>query len=116
MPNSPQRPRFGSALPICYDFVLFASMLGGGLTLLILSFASLSFAAAQLAVMRGLIGFIARRPAIPYGIALAAAAMLIYPYTVWMKPRALERRVRTRDFPFLLEAPIRGKAPRGRKN
>ncbi|MGZ5835173.1 MAG: A24 family peptidase, partial [Xanthobacteraceae bacterium] len=65
------------------DFMLFASVLGGGLTLLILS-----FRAYPLPPQLGRYAWIDRlhrkESGIPYGIALAAAAMLIYPYTVWM--------------------------------
>lgn len=66
-----------------YDFVLFASLLGGVLTFLILKFRQYPLPpfADRLAWLERL----HRKDAgVPYGIALAAAALLIYPYTVWM--------------------------------
>jgi len=68
-------------------FVVMASIFGGALTLLILSFRSAVLPA-----------FIIRQPwvqrlhqdkaGVPYGIALAAAGLAIYPHTLWM-PLAL---------------------------
>lgn len=65
------------------DYMLYAALLGGVLTMLLLQFRKLP-----------LPGVLARQPwiqrlhekggGIPYGIALAVAAMLIYPHTVWM--------------------------------
>jgi len=65
------------------DFMIDAALLGGVLTLLLLQFRKLP-----------LPGVLARQPwilrlhdkggGVPYGIALAAAAMLVYPHTVWM--------------------------------
>jgi prepilin peptidase CpaA len=64
------------------EFVGIASILGGGLTLAILSF--------RRAVLPA---FIVRQPwvqrlhqehaGVPYGIALAAAALVVYPHTLW---------------------------------
>jgi prepilin peptidase CpaA len=66
-----------------YDFVLFASVLGGILTLLLLTFRSW-----PLPPWFGRIECVERLHdkdcGVPYGIALAAAGLLIYPYTVWM--------------------------------
>jgi prepilin peptidase CpaA len=66
-----------------YDYLLYASLLGGGLTLLLIQFRKLSLPA----VLGGR-EWAERlhRPngGIPYGIALAAAALLVYPSTVWM--------------------------------
>jgi prepilin peptidase CpaA len=66
------------------DYAIYASILGGGLTLLILQYRAIPMP-----------GFLAGRPwaerlhgektGIPYGIALAVAALLIYPDTPWMK-------------------------------
>jgi prepilin peptidase CpaA len=66
-----------------YEYVLYASLLGGALTLLILEFRKRSLPpvlANQPWVAR------LHEPAggVPYGIALAAAALLVYPSTVWM--------------------------------
>jgi prepilin peptidase CpaA len=66
-----------------YEYLLYASLLGGALTLALLEFRK-----------HALPALLARRPwierlhkidgGIPYGIALAAAALLIYPSTQWM--------------------------------
>lgn len=65
------------------DYLLYASLLGGALTLILLQFRRLPLPAP-----------LSRQPWIqrlhetggdvPYGIALAAAAMLVYPHTGWM--------------------------------
>jgi prepilin peptidase CpaA len=66
------------------DYLLYASMLGGALTLLLIEF--------RLVPLPGLLAgqFWAQRlhrkdGDIPYGIALAGAALLVYPDTPWMK-------------------------------
>jgi prepilin peptidase CpaA len=66
-----------------FDFLLLASLLGGGLTLLILSFRGFvlpAFAVRQ----EWLVRLHDRKQGVPYGIALAGAALAIYPQTVWM--------------------------------
>jgi prepilin peptidase CpaA len=65
------------------DFLVLAALLGGALTMAVLSY--------RAAVLPG---FIVRQPwlarlhdrkaGVPYGIALAAAALVIYPGTIWM--------------------------------
>ncbi len=70
------------------DYMVYASLLGGALTLILLQFRKLP-----------LPGIVARQPWIqrlhedggdvPYGIALAAAAMLVYPHTGWMPSAGL---------------------------
>jgi prepilin peptidase CpaA len=65
------------------DFMLFASILGGGLTLLILGFRACPLP-PHFSRFAWLDRLHRKETGIPYGIALAAAAMLIYPYTVWM--------------------------------
>lgn len=66
------------------DYALYASLLGGALTLALLQFRKFALP-TSLAAM----GWVERlhRPqgGVPYGIALAAAALLIYPYTAWMQ-------------------------------
>jgi prepilin peptidase CpaA len=65
------------------DFLLTASIFGGGLTLLILSFRSImlpAFAMRQPWLER----LHDQRSGVPYGLALSAAALVIYPDTVWM--------------------------------
>ena len=67
-----------------YDYLLWASLLGGVLTLAIIRFRQLPLPQA---LSRH--AWIARlhdhEEGVPYGIALAAAALGIYPYTEWMK-------------------------------
>ncbi len=70
-----------------YDYLLWASLLGGVLTLLILRFRALPL--PELLARQGWVARLHRQDAgVPYGIALAAAALAIYPYTIWMKPAA----------------------------
>lgn len=67
-----------------FDYVLYASLLGGVLTLALLEFRKLSMPS-------GLIGkeWAERlhKPGggVPYGIALAIAALVVYPSTIWMQ-------------------------------
>jgi prepilin peptidase CpaA len=67
-----------------FDYVLYASLLGGMLTLALLEFRKLSMPS-------GLIGkeWAERlhKPGggVPYGIALAIAALVVYPSTIWMQ-------------------------------
>ena len=66
------------------EYLLAASILGGVLTLLIIGFRRLPlppFLASQAWLDR------LHRPdaGVPYGIALAMAALVVYPHTVWMK-------------------------------
>ena len=66
------------------DYLLVASILGGVLTVLLLKFRQYPltpflYGQAWLVRLHG------KNEGIPYGIALAASALLIYPYTVWMK-------------------------------
>jgi prepilin peptidase CpaA len=66
------------------DYMLYASLLGGALTLALLEFRKLSMPS-------GLVGrdWAERlhRPGggVPYGIALAIAALVVYPSTIWMQ-------------------------------
>ena len=65
------------------EYAFWFSLLGGGLTLLIL------FARrVPLPMPLGEVGWVARlhdaRQGIPYGIALAAAGLVVYPATLWM--------------------------------
>ena len=70
------------------DFMIYAALLGGVLTLAILQFRKLPLPQV-----------LARQPwiqrlhdkggGVPYGIALAGGAMLIYPHTGWMPPTGL---------------------------
>lgn len=70
------------------NYLVSASILGGLLTIFIISFRTWPLPralAGQSWVLR------LHRPdaGVPYGIALAAAALLIYPDTLWMKPFGL---------------------------
>jgi prepilin peptidase CpaA len=70
------------------EYALYASIFGGALTLLIIKFRVLpipQFLARQEWVMR----LHERKGGIPYGIALAAAALLIYPHMTWMRALTL---------------------------
>jgi prepilin peptidase CpaA len=66
-----------------FDYLVYASILGGALTLALIQFRSLP-------MPRALIGrewaerLHTRGGGVPYGIALAAAALLVYPHTEWM--------------------------------
>ncbi len=66
-----------------YEYVLYASLIGGALTLALLEFRKFSLPGA-LAAREWVQRLHAPDGGIPYGIALAAAALLVYPSTVWM--------------------------------
>jgi prepilin peptidase CpaA len=67
-----------------FNYLLYASLLGGVLTLALLEF-------RKFALPRLLIGKVwaerLHKPngGVPYGIALAIAALVIYPSTIWMR-------------------------------
>ena len=66
------------------DYLIYASILGGGLTLLILQFRNLPL--PQILIEREWVERLHRHDGgIPYGIALAAAALIVYPQTEWMR-------------------------------
>lgn len=67
------------------DYMLYAAMFGGVLTVLLLQFRKLPLPAA-LARQPWIQRLHERGGGVPYGIALAAAAMLVYPHTDWMPP------------------------------
>jgi prepilin peptidase CpaA len=67
-----------------FDYVLYASLLGGVLTLGLLQFRKFALP-APLAAMNWVERLHRPEGGVPYGIALAAAALLIYPYTGWMQ-------------------------------
>jgi prepilin peptidase CpaA len=65
-------------------YLIYASLFGGALTLLLIQFRMIPLPqvfAAQVWVQR----LHQKDGGVPYGIALAAAALFIYPDTVWMK-------------------------------
>jgi prepilin peptidase CpaA len=66
-----------------FDFLVYASLLGGALTLLIVQFRTLPL--PHVLVGRDWAERLHREGGgVPYGIALAAAALFIYPQTEWM--------------------------------
>jgi len=66
-----------------YEYLLYASLLGGALTLLLLEFRK-RLLPPMLASQAWLARLHEPNGGVPYGIALAAAALLVYPSTVWM--------------------------------
>ena len=65
------------------DYLFFASLFGGALTLLIIQFRA--WPLPQVFIGREWAERLHRRDGgVPYGIALAAAALLVYPQTEWM--------------------------------
>lgn len=65
------------------DYLVYASLFGGALTLLIIQFRAVPL--PQLFVGREWAERLHRSDGgVPYGIALAAAALLVYPQTEWM--------------------------------
>ncbi len=65
------------------DYLLYASLLGGALTLLLLQFRRWPLPHV-LASQHWVLRLHEPRGGIPYGIALAAAALIVYPNTAWM--------------------------------
>jgi prepilin peptidase CpaA len=65
------------------DYLLYASLLGGALTLLLIQFRAMPMPHA-LAGRQWAERLHRNGGAVPYGIALAAAALLVYPHTEWM--------------------------------
>jgi prepilin peptidase CpaA len=66
-----------------FDYLIYSSILGGVLTLLLIQFRMLPL--PHVLVGRDWVERLHRRGGgIPYGIALAAAALLVYPHTEWM--------------------------------
>lgn len=65
-------------------YLLYGAVLGGGLTLMLLTFRT-----APLPALASRQPWLVRlhdpRTGVPYGIALAAAALLVYPDSVWMQ-------------------------------
>jgi prepilin peptidase CpaA len=66
-----------------FDYLIFASILGGGLTLLIVQFRALPL--PQILAEQDWVDRLHRPDGgVPYGIALATAALIVYPQTEWM--------------------------------
>jgi len=70
------------------NYVVSASILGGLLTILVMSFRTWPLPNA-LAEQDWALRLHRVDAGVPYGIALAAAALLVYPDTLWMKPFGL---------------------------
>jgi prepilin peptidase CpaA len=66
------------------DYLVYASLFGGGLTLLLLQFRQWPLP-YQFAGQAWLTKLHAKESGIPYGIALAIGALMIYPDTEWIK-------------------------------
>lgn len=71
--------------PHLLDYVLYASLFGGALTLLLLQWRNWPLPAV-LARQAWAQRLHDQHGGIPYGIALAAAALAVYPHTAWMIP------------------------------
>jgi prepilin peptidase CpaA len=70
-----------------FDYLIYSALLGGALTLALIQFRMLPLPA--LLARRDWIERLHRRGGgVPYGIALAAAALLVYPHTEWMTAAA----------------------------
>jgi prepilin peptidase CpaA len=70
------------------DYLVYASVLGGALTLMIIQFRTMPL--PQLLAGRAWAERLHRGDAgVPYGVALAVAALLIYPQTEWMTTLSL---------------------------
>ncbi|MGP9810097.1 A24 family peptidase [Rhodopseudomonas sp. NSM] len=72
------------------DFLLYASLFGGALTLLLLSFRQWPLP-YPLAGQSWLLRLHAKETGIPYGIALAIGALAVYPQTDWIRAVDLAR-------------------------
>ena len=70
--------------PHLFDYVLYASLLGGVLTLALLEFRKLSMPSV-LAGKEWAERLHEPGGGVPYGIALAIAALVVYPSTIWMQ-------------------------------
>ncbi|HEX3502237.1 MAG TPA: prepilin peptidase [Xanthobacteraceae bacterium] len=71
-----------------FDYLVYASLLGGALTVLILQFRA--FPLPRLIAGQDWAERLHKEGGdVPYGIALAAAALLIYPHTQWMAAPSL---------------------------
>jgi prepilin peptidase CpaA len=66
------------------NYILYASLLGGLLTLLIIRF-RVTPLPAMLAGQAWVARLHRSDAGVPYGIALAAAALIVYPDTIWMR-------------------------------
>ena len=70
------------------DYLLFASLFGGALTLIIIRFRVMPLP-ETLARQEWVQRLHRLDSGVPYGIALAAAALVVYPNTIWMHPAGM---------------------------
>lgn len=70
------------------DYLIYASLLGGALTMLLLQLRRWPLP-GPLARQHWLLRLHEPRGGIPYGIALAVAALIVYPNTIWMPPAGI---------------------------
>jgi prepilin peptidase CpaA len=70
------------------DYLVYASLFGGALALLLIQFRKLPLPGV-LARQHWILRLHEKGGGVPYGIALAAAALLIYPKTGWMPAAGL---------------------------
>ena len=66
-----------------FDYLIYAALFGGALTLLLIQFRKLPLP-APLARQSWILRLHEKNGGVPYGIALAAAAMIVYANTGWM--------------------------------
>ena len=66
------------------DYLVYASLFGGALTVLLIQFRQLPLP-AMLARQKWILRLHEKGGGVPYGIALAAAALVVYPETGWMR-------------------------------
>jgi prepilin peptidase CpaA len=66
-----------------FDYLIYAALLGGALTLVLIQFRKLPLP-GPLARQRWILRLHEKNGGVPYGIALAAAAMIVYAKTGWM--------------------------------
>jgi prepilin peptidase CpaA len=70
------------------DYLIYASLFGGALTILLIQFRLLPLP-ALLARQQWVLRLHEKGGGVPYGIALAAAALVVYPETSWMSSLGL---------------------------
>jgi prepilin peptidase CpaA len=66
-----------------FDYLIYSSIFGGALTLALIQFRLLPLP-AMLAGREWIERLHSRGGGVPYGVALAAAALVVYPHTEWM--------------------------------
>jgi prepilin peptidase CpaA len=71
-----------------FEYLVYASLLGGALTLLVVQFRTLPLP-RTLAGREWAERLHSQGAGVPYGVALAAAALLVYPQTEWMRAAGL---------------------------